>query len=66
MGKQRTKPLKRKAEKLLQLFSERFTTDFEKNKKVLDELGFFSYSKRDRNIVAGIITRELEKAGQAS
>ncbi len=64
MGKQRTKPLKRKAEQLLAIFPSRFSADFEKNKKILGSMKIFTYSKKDKNIVAGIITRMLSKVEQ--
>ncbi|MCD6523014.1 MAG: 30S ribosomal protein S17e [Candidatus Diapherotrites archaeon] len=57
MGKQMSKVLKAKAIKLFSMFPDKFTTDFEKNKQILDEYKIFSYSKVDRNIVAGYITR---------
>ncbi len=60
MGKQSTRVLKRKAKQLLDLFPDKFTDDFEHNKNVLKELHIFDYSKKDRNIVAGIITREIQ------
>lgn len=57
MGKQMTRILKTKAERLYNLYPEKFTDVFEENKKIIDELGLFDYSKTDRNMVAGYITR---------
>ena len=57
MGKQTTGILKRKAEKLYSMYPGEFSNDFEKNKLVLSSTGLFDYSKSDRNIVAGYISR---------
>lgn len=57
MGKQTTRILKRKAEKLYLMYPTEFTDDFDKNKEVLGSTGLFDYSKSDRNIVAGYISR---------
>jgi len=54
LGKQRSRILRRKATELLKLFPEKFTKDFDNNKKVLNELDVFQ-SRTDRNIVAGIL-----------
>ncbi len=61
MGKQSTKVLKRKALQLLDLMGDKFNADFEHNKQVLNELHLFDHSKTDRNIVAGMIVREIKK-----
>lgn len=55
MGKLMTSILKTKAAKLKDMYPTEFTSDFEHNKKVLDNLGFFAYSKSDRNHIAGYI-----------
>lgn len=57
MGKQKTRILKRKARELYEAFSTKFTSDFAKNKEVLNQLTLFNYSKGDRNRVAGFITK---------
>jgi ribosomal protein S17E len=54
LGKQRSKILRRNAEAIYNMFKDRFGTDFEKNKKVLDEMKIFQ-NKLNRNIVAGCI-----------
>ncbi len=60
MGKVRTRMIKRIALKLLELYPEQFTTDFEKNKKVLEEkFGPIIYSKKIRNKIAGYITSRV-------
>jgi len=63
MGRIKTSSVKNIARELLEKYPERFSTDFEKNKKALAELAEFE-SKRTRNIVAGFITalkKQLEK-----
>ncbi|MBN3037633.1 MAG: 30S ribosomal protein S17e [Candidatus Diapherotrites archaeon] len=57
MGKQTIALLKTKAEKIMKLYANQVTNNFEENKKFLDSLGVFDYSKKDRNMVAGFITR---------
>ncbi len=47
---------RRLAQKLLEMYPERFTTDFNANKKVLADLTTVS-SKKMRNVVAGYICR---------
>ena len=56
MGKQRSKILRRKAEELFEMYPEKFSDDFEKNKKELEELKIFP-TKISRNIVAGILVK---------
>ncbi|MEK6972768.1 MAG: 30S ribosomal protein S17e [archaeon] len=56
MGKAISKALKSKAETLLELMGEKFIQDFDANKKVLQQLDM-PYSKVERNIIAGYITR---------
>ncbi len=60
MGKQSTRVLKRKAQQLIELLPDKFNEDFEHNKQVLKELHIFDYSKTDRNIVAGMISRLVQ------
>ena len=57
MGKQMTRILKTKAKQLYNSYPDKFTDKFEENKRIVDELGLFDYSKIDRNMVAGYITR---------
>jgi len=56
MGKQKSKTLQRHAEELHRLYPEKFSTDFEQNKRQLDGLKIFP-SKMSRNIVAGILVK---------
>ena len=75
MGKVRPKYIKNTARKLVEMYPDRFTTDFEENKKAVMELTDIT-SKRIRNQVAGYITRLMkqreriarlaEAAGEAS
>ena len=62
MGKQTTRILKNKGEKLIDIYPDKFSIDFEKNKEFLNSLGPFKYSKHDRNIVAGYIARAAKKS----
>jgi ribosomal protein S17E len=56
LGKQRSKILRSKANQLMELYGDKFTDDFDKNKLVLKEMGIFN-STTDRNICAGIIVK---------
>ncbi len=55
MGKVRINVVKRTARKLLQMYPDLFTRDFEHNKKVVNELIEVN-SKKLRNQIAGYIT----------
>ena len=55
MGKARTVKTKRIADMLLEKYSDKFTTNFEENKKLVTELISVS-SKQLRNEVAGHLT----------
>ncbi len=57
MGKLMTRILKGKAKKLKDMYPNDFDENFEHNKETLTKLGFFDYSKTDRNLVAGQIAR---------
>jgi small subunit ribosomal protein S17e len=54
MGRIRTTNIKRTAFELLQKYPEKFSGDFEQNKRVVKEL--LQVSKRERNQIAGYIT----------
>ena len=56
MGKVRTEHVKRMARELVERFPERFTKDFENNKKLVDSLTNISSTKL-RNRIAGYTTR---------
>lgn len=57
MGKQMTKILKHKAQELYNRYPEKFTDNYKENKEKVKEAGIFEYSKTDRNLVVGYITR---------
>ena len=61
LGKQRTSVLSRKAEMLYNSNPAKFSEKIDNNKAVLTELGIFSDSKTNRNIMAGYITRIVKR-----
>ena len=62
MGRIKTRLLKSVTHEILQKDGDKFVTDFEKNKAIIEESATFG-SKKLRNIVAGYATR-LKKAGK--
>ena len=58
MGKAVPKAIKMRAEKLMKLKPEKFSKEFEKNKRAVDELKML-ISKTDRNLIAGFISRRM-------
>ncbi len=56
MGKVRTEAVKRVSRTLVESYSDRFSTDFEANKAVVNEL-VSTKSKKSRNWIAGYVTR---------
>lgn len=56
MGKVRPEQVKKIARELLKRYRDKFTTDFESNKKLLGSVSIIS-SVRLRNRIAGYITR---------
>ena len=56
MGRIKTKLIKRTTRKLLDLHKEKFSEEFEHNKKVVQELLNFP-NKKLRNTIAGYATR---------
>lgn len=56
LGKQRSKVLRRKAEEIFKMFPDKFSKDYEKNKKALNEMKIF-HTKIDRNIIAGYMVK---------
>ena len=56
MGKLLSKSIKSKAETLLELYKEKFNTDFENNKRKVEELTDVR-SRMMRNRIAGYVTR---------
>jgi len=57
LGRVRTEMVKKIAKELLQTSPDRFSTNYEENKKVVDELVNYSKTKRVRNRIAGYVTR---------
>jgi small subunit ribosomal protein S17e len=60
VGRIKTRPLKRVTREIMEAHGERFTNDFDNNKKLVSEVADVS-SKKLRNIIAGYATR-LKKA----
>jgi len=60
LGKVRTKLVKRLAEELVYAYPDRFTADYEHNKRMVDQL-VVGISKRMRNRVAGYITHLISR-----
>jgi ribosomal protein S17E len=59
MGKQVSKVLRRKAKQLYELHKDKFSSDFEQNKKALEELNI-AMTKIDKNILAGVLVKLAE------
>ncbi|UZE93601.1 MAG: 30S ribosomal protein S17e [Candidatus Pacearchaeota archaeon] len=59
MGRVKSLSIKRTTRKLLEKHPNLFTDDFEKNKKILDEI--LEINKRTKNSIAGYITRLVKK-----
>lgn len=55
LGKQRTRIVKRRAQKIYEKIPETFTTEFQENKEKLKELDL-PLTKVNRNIIAGYLT----------
>jgi small subunit ribosomal protein S17e len=60
LGRIRQTFIKRAGEDLIEKYEDRLTTDFETNKKVVDEIAIIS-TKRLRNRVAGYVTKKMKK-----
>jgi small subunit ribosomal protein S17e len=61
MGRIKSIAIKNLARDLLEEHASRFTTDFDKNKKIVDELRKID-SKYQRNVLAGYITKVIERS----
>ena len=61
LGKVRTTLVKRTARKLLEMYPEAFTGDFEHNKRMVSQLIEYR-SKKLRNQIAGYITHLINRA----
>ncbi|MDI3473784.1 MAG: small subunit ribosomal protein S17e [Candidatus Woesearchaeota archaeon] len=61
MGRIKTKYIKRKTKEIIGKYGDKFTTDYEENKRIISEKYKF-LSKKIRNIVAGYATRLTKKS----
>ena len=59
MGRIKTTLIKRNTLKMFSLYKDKFTTDFIKNKLVVNELAEVQ-SKKLRNVMAGYVTRLMK------
>lgn len=60
MGRIKSIAVKNLAREMIEEHGDKFTTDFEKNKKAVSAVRKIE-SKKIRNVVAGYITKEMEK-----
>lgn len=65
MGKVRPDQIKKASREILTRYHERFTTNFEENKKILAQVAHV-YSPRMKNRIAGYITRLMVISQQAT
>ncbi len=56
MGRIKTTLIKRNVHELIQMYPEKFSNDFNENKKLVTETTEL-YSKKLRNVMAGYLTR---------
>ncbi len=63
MGNIRTSFVKRTAKELIESYEDKFTTDFDENKKLVEEYSTVS-TKHLRNKIAGYITRLIRQEPQ--
>ena len=64
MGRIKSVPVKNLGDEVIEKNANKFSEDFNKNKKALDEVRKIK-SKRTRNVVAGYITTQMKKAKKA-
>lgn len=60
LGRIRQTFIKRTGEELIEKFADKFTSDFEENKKAVEEVAMIS-TKTLRNRVAGYVTAKVKK-----
>ncbi|WP_459202231.1 30S ribosomal protein S17e [Methanococcus sp. CF] len=60
MGRIRQTFIKRTGEELIEKFADKFTSDFEENKKAVSEVAMIS-TKTLRNRIAGYVTAKVKK-----
>ncbi|EHP86457.1 30S ribosomal protein S17e [Methanotorris formicicus] len=63
MGRIRQTFIKRIGDELIEKHKDKFTTDFETNKKIVQEVALIS-TKRLRNRIAGYITHKMKQMNQ--
>ncbi|AEF96857.1 30S ribosomal protein S17e [Methanotorris igneus] len=63
MGRIRQSFIKRIGDELIEKYKDKFTTDFETNKKIVQEVALIS-TKRLRNRIAGYITHKMKQMSQ--
>jgi len=61
MGRIKSTAIKNLAREIIAEHGNRLTADFDKNKKIIDEVKKIE-SKKVRNVVAGYITKEMERS----
>ncbi|HID47718.1 MAG TPA: 30S ribosomal protein S17e [Methanococcaceae archaeon] len=59
MGRVRQAFIKRAGNELIEKYGDKFTTDFDTNKKIVEEVALIS-TKRLRNRIAGYITSKIK------
>jgi len=65
MGRIKSVAVKNLGDELIASHGKKFTTDFDKNKKVMAEVKKIK-SKRTRNMIVGYITTQMQKIKQGS
>jgi small subunit ribosomal protein S17e len=60
MGRIKSTAVRTLGNELIKEFGDKFSIDFEKNKKILEEVKPIK-SKRTRNVLAGYISKEMQK-----
>ena len=61
MGRVKTIAVKSLADELIKAHGDKFTTDFEKNKNILEEVKPIK-SKKIRNVLAGYVAKKMKAA----
>jgi small subunit ribosomal protein S17e len=65
MGRIKSTAIKNLARDILEEHGDKFSTDFEKNKKLIEGIRSIE-SKKIKNVVAGYITKEIRRKENAS
>ena len=64
VGRIKTKLVKRNGEELLKIYPDRFSEDFDDNKKSLPDISEI-HSKKLKNVIAGYITRLVRRKNKS-